>query len=220
MAPQREGAHAAHGELGDRHEVDQPAVAPVEAAGVHPHLDLSEGQGIGPWGELHRAAVARSEGERDRAIVEIGGQPRLWIERSGLLLSPLRQEEGVRVDSGGEIVGLLPRVLRMQEGEFAEGEHLRAAAASAGDDLTQRAQSAFRVVVERSEQAPRIHRVSRPLARSVRRECVRRERSIHGARTDTGDADRRRAGRQTQQRANADDGDQTRWHREPAQRTV
>jgi len=50
--------HAADRQLGHGDEVDQAAIRPVEAAGVHPDLELPERQRVGTGCEVDRAAVA------------------------------------------------------------------------------------------------------------------------------------------------------------------
>jgi hypothetical protein len=65
--------------IGDRDEVGQAPVDPGELGGVEGQLQIAKGERKDAAGEIHALPVGSEQGLRERAIVQVAGNPGSWI---------------------------------------------------------------------------------------------------------------------------------------------
>src|SRR5215471_15024170 len=99
--------------------------------------------------------------------IEVGGQPKPRVVGAGRLQPLLGKEERETIDGGGEEVGPLAGVFRIQIGHFRQCDHFVLVAAAIGDDLVQRRDRARRIVVVALRENPAAQDVARRWAELV-----------------------------------------------------
>src|ERR1700730_4314279 len=73
-------------------------------------------------GKVNLISVLGRESQRDASIVKIDGERQARIVRPGRVCRICREEEGVRIGSGREIVGLISGILSVRERELGQRE--------------------------------------------------------------------------------------------------
>src|SRR5262249_4991144 len=103
-------------------EVPELAPRPHELLRIEADLELPEREGVRPGGEAHLLAVFAHEARGERAVVEVRRQPRAGVEKIGWRSRALREEYGVGVDGGRQVMGLRARPLAMEERQLGQRE--------------------------------------------------------------------------------------------------
>jgi hypothetical protein len=180
--------HLLHG--GQRH--DAPIV-PFEPRGVDRDVDPAKWQLVTAALQIHCGFISGCEGMDNAEAIEIGGQPKPRVVGAGRLQPLLGKQKCEAVDSGGEEVGPLTRLFRIQIDHFRQCDHFVLVAAAIGDDPVQRSDCARRIVVVALRENPAAQDVARRWAELVGGEGIGGELALGRADVDALYADRRLA---------------------------
>ena len=113
---------ATHGEVIRGHEIHHAKRPPAVLGGVDAHDELSEGQRVAARLEFHEMCFPVGEPLGDPLVVEVDGGPQPRVERPRDASGVAREEKGVSVDGGGQVMGAVAAAHGLEVGELRQRE--------------------------------------------------------------------------------------------------
>ena len=185
-------AQPANLKVRERYEFRQMISAVVESCGLDAQVERTKRQTQLTRAKVNLLSVFGRESQRDASIVKIDGERQARIVRPGRVCRICREQEGVRIGSGREIVGLISGILRVRERELGQREQAIAFVRFAKSRI-QLGQYCLRITFETLAKSGSFQNLRRVIARFAGRQDVRVELAMGRLLVEPLDSDRRGA---------------------------